>query len=159
MDIAVSHAFDPCDANQNIIDSGSLLGSGQGGPMRSSGLSPESSLNDLKEWVNRILIQFSDGLDFDQVANDIKRAKRQRSNQASLSLSRKFLTGLFLVRTISPGHSPGRTAWPHCLTSWWTALSGFNKEKLDFLPGELGLKRQCCRMVRTWALSTTCLDN
>lgn len=110
MDVAVSHAFDTCNADQNVVNRANLLGSGQGGSTRSSGLSPEPSLNDLKEGVNRLLIQFSDGLDFDQVANDIKRAKRQRSNQVSLSLKRKFLPGLFPVRTISPGHSPGRTA-------------------------------------------------
>lgn len=110
MDNAVSHAFGTCNADENAINSASLLGSGDRGSMKTSGLSPESSLNDLKRGVNRILIRFSDGLDFDQVANDIKRVKRQRSNQVSLSLKRKFLPGLFPVRTISPGHSPGRTA-------------------------------------------------
>lgn len=74
-------------------------------------MSPEFSLNDLKERVNKILIQFSDGLGFDEIANDIKKAKKAKIQPSIFFLEKKiFLPGLFPVRTISPGHSPGRTA-------------------------------------------------
>lgn len=57
--------------------------------MRSSGLSPEFSLNDLKERVNKILIQFSDGLAFDEVANDIKKAKKAKIQPSICFLEKK----------------------------------------------------------------------
>lgn len=71
--------------------------------VRCSGLSPESLLNYLKEGVNRTLIQFSDDLKLEGVANDVtEEGEKVKSNQVFLSLKGKFLPGLFPDRTISP---------------------------------------------------------
>jgi hypothetical protein len=75
--------------------------------MRSSGSSPEFSLNDLKERVNRILIQFSDGLDFDEVANDIKRAKKAKIQPSISFLEKKKIPSRFV-----PGQNNFSRAFP-----------------------------------------------